>query len=364
MKKVHFLLVILLLIPIGGLSGNEPDPVIAIALCRPEEGQIKNIEVLYEKDLITVERLRLLCIYHEDEKTDYAPARRYVKEEGLEWVTFLVITGQVPLREVYRENHWTPQFRKIFESTRGIIFTGGMDLPPALYREPTHLLSEVHTPIRSVYETSFLFHLVGGKQDARLVPFLESKRDYAVLGLCLGCQTLNVAAGGTLYQDIPTEIYHLTYHQEVLNLGPDRIHSARYVKALHPLKKDLAPAFHRIEFAPDSLFVKEWGFAPDDHPSILTSHHQAVKDLGKDLCIVARSMDGRVIEAIHHTRYPGVLGVQFHPEYHSLFMKGKLYRQDPAGEKNFNLRRFLLDHPPSMDFHVRLWEWFSRSIER
>lgn len=352
-------LVLTVILPAEG--GQQP---VTIALCRPTISQIRNIDVLYEKDLITIDTLHLICVYHEDELTDYAESLEYVRQHDLDWVSFYQITGSVAPEEVYKENRWTPRFRELFHRTAGIIFTGGMDLPPVLYDDSTSLLSEVLTPIRSIYETSFLFHLIGGSRNPAYTPLLESDRNYVILGLCLGCQTLNVAAGGTLIQDIPTEIYRLNTFEEVLSQDRDRIHSARYLKGLNPAATDIAPAFHRIRFVSGSRFHTEWDGKITDHPYILTSHHQAIKELGKDLTIAATSMDGKIIEAVEHRRYPQVLGVQFHPEYFALYAKGLYFRRNPGGKKDFNLRKFLMDHRPSMDFHVRLWRWFSLALAR
>lgn len=362
MKRILLLIISLVLVTNLPVYGNSENDTITIALCRPAKNQVKNIETLYEKDIITVEKLNLICIYHEDEKTDYAAAQKYVKENDLEWVTFLIITGKVPIKDVYKKNIWSGQFKKIFGNTKGIIFTGGMDLPPKLYNKPTNLLSEVRTPTRSIYETSFLFHLIGGSQNKSFIPFLELNKKYVIFGLCLGCQTLNVAAGGTLYQDIPTEIYNLKNFEDILHSGQDQIHSARYSRSLHPMTKDIAPAFHRIIFKPGSIFHKKMGFKKNDHPYILTSHHQAVKQIGKDLKVAATSMDGKIIEALTHKRFKNVLGVQFHPEFYPLFLKGKYFRKNPSKEKIFNLRNFLNNHPPSMQFHKELWKWFSMVI--
>ena len=101
---------------------------------------------------------------------------------------------------------------------------------------------------------------------------------------------------------------------------------------------------------------------PFDTPHVLTSHHQAVKKLGKHLMVSATSMDGRVVEAIEHRRYKNVIGVQFHPENYILYKKGRYFRCKPGMPLNFNLRDFLINNPPSMIFHQNIWKWFSQSL--
>lgn len=357
-------LLIWILVPFILLADVDAAPTdIVLVMCRPLPSQIKNIEHLYEKDLISLDRIQLLCIFHQDEVTDYQPSFNYVEENRLSWVQFKKISGEVSKEKLFQENEWTGQFRKIFESSHGIIFTGGMDIPPEIYGEESLLLTEATTPVRSLYEASFLFHLIGGDQNPSFVPFLTARPSYPVLAICLGAQTMNVAAGGTLYQDIPTEIYGCRTVEQVLRLDSEKIHSAVYIQKLHILDKDLAPAFHRLRLLSDSIFVKRMGMRKSEKPFILTSHHQGLEKLGRDLVVTATSIDGKVVEAVEHTRFKNVLGVQFHPEYAGLFRKGRFYKKYPGRTNTFNLRRFLLDHPPSMKFHQKLWEWFSKELK-
>ena len=346
-------------------ADNEIENEIVIAMCRPQVSQIKNIEQMFEKDIIPLRKIKLIGVYHENEATDYAPSYTYVKENDLSWVSFTVIKGPVPstIDELFKENLWTSQFKAIFDASSGIIFTGGMDIPPALFGEKQLLLTEATTPIRTYYELSFLFHLLGGSRNPGFVPFLDSRPDYVVLGICLGCQTMNVACGGTLYQDIPTQVFGFNTVEEVLNAGQEKIHSSRYISALYPLESNLPPAFHRIKFKEDSIFVKLMKMNKTDTPFILTSHHQGINRLGKDLKVVATSLDGKIIEAIEHSKYKNVLGIQFHPEPFSLYMKGKYYKKAPGQPQDFNLRYFLEDNPPSMEFHKKIWLWFSQVLK-
>jgi putative glutamine amidotransferase len=99
-----------------------------------------------------------------------------------------------------------------------------------------------------------------------------------------------------------------------------------------------------------------------DTPFILTSHHQAVKKLGKDLSITAASLDEKIVEAIEHKKYKNVLGVQFHPEPYILYQKGKYYKRKPGEQADLNLRVFLKNNPPTLEFHLNLWRWFSSNL--
>lgn len=346
----------------GAEPGNRPGDTVTFAMCRPLVSQIKNIEHLYEKDILTLESIKLICVYHEDEATDYEPAKAYVEKNNLVWVTFAPIKGKVDPGDLFKKNEWTGQFRSIFDQTAGIIFTGGMDIPPSIYGEETRLSTDIRTPNRHYYEISFLFHLIGGSRNAGFSPLLESRNDYVVLGICLGAQSMNVAAGGTLYQDIPTQVYGLETIEQVLKQGRGKIHSSRYINGLNPLETNLPPAFHRVKFLKGGMCVNGMKMKTGDQPFVLTSHHQALKTLGKDLKVSATSMDGKIIEAVEHRKYPNVFGVQFHPEYYSLYLKGRFFKESPGKPSDFNLRRFLKSHPPSMQFHKAIWRWFSEAL--
>lgn len=336
---------------------------VTFALCRPSAKQIQNIVEMYEKDIIPLKKIRLIAVYHEDEATDYDKAAQYVEENDLDWVIFKPIKGKVAMRDIFKANSWTTQFRWIFENTKGIIFTGGMDIPPALYGQENHLLTEATTPVRTNYEISFLFHLLGGSNNPGFKPFLEDNKLYTVLGICLGAQSMNVACGGTMIQDIPSQVYKFTSMEQVLKAGKDQVHSWRYIRLLNPLEKDdLPPAFHRIKLKKKSLIIEEMGMKKKDTPLVLTSHHQALDKIGKGLKVIATSMDGKIVEAIQHEKYSNVLGVQFHPEVYNLYKKGKWYKKAPGTPLDFNLRTYLKSHPASWKFHTQIWKWFSVSL--
>ena len=176
-KRLSFILVLVFFTIPFYLQG-EPAGEKIIAMCRPSVAQIKNIEHLYEKNLITLDRIKLICVYHADEKSDYALptgyepsleyydlSYEYVKENKLTWVEFRKITGKVDTRDLFKENTWTPQLKEIFDRADGIIFTGGADIPPAIYGAETNLFTGPSTPMRNMYEISFLFHLIGNSKE-------------------------------------------------------------------------------------------------------------------------------------------------------------------------------------------------------
>ncbi len=332
-----------------------------IVMCRPLLSQIKNIVFLVESGILPVKEIQLQCVYHEDERTSYAESRRYVLSEGLTWVRFQKIRSRVAVKDLFKQNAWSERFRDLIRTSHGIIFTGGMDVPPAIYGEKNRLITEATTPYRSYYEISFLYHLVGRGNSNDPIPILKNRPDYPVLAICLGSQSLNIAAGGSLIQDIPSEVYRLDSIEDVLAQESDRIHSIRYLKALYPAAKGLFSHFHRIRLQSGSIFERI-GIQINDTPYVLSSHHQSVERIGNGLKVIATSLDGKVVEALAHQRYRNVLGVQFHPEVYKLFQKRRYYKTSPYGKADFNPATFLETHHRSMAFHLKIWDWFGKAL--
>lgn len=115
------------------------------------------------------------------------------------------------------------------------------------------------------------------------------KRDLPVLGLCGGEQAINVVLGGTLYQDIPTQLPQAGNHQQSdkKQTGGHHIHVHDHTRLRKILRRQ------RVE--------------------VNTTHHQAVKRPGAGLIVNATAEDG-LIEGIESERHSFVLGLQWHPE--------------------------------------------------
>jgi len=165
---------------------------------------------------------------------------------------------------------------------------GPADVNPALYRALRHEKTHDADPNREKTDFAILEHA-----------FASGK---PVLAICYGCQSLNVCLGGTLYQDIASELHtNIEHSKEGLPPdAPDPIHPAR-----------IAPGGEIAQLAALSgLAKRDGGF----DVQINTSHHQSVRDLGHGLRVAAVAPDG-VIEAIEHEPHKHwVVGVQWHPE--------------------------------------------------
>lgn len=123
-----------------------------------------------------------------------------------------------------------------------------------------------------------------------------------VLAICYGCQNLNVVLGGTLYQDISTELHTDIVHSRegLAPKAPDPRHAAR----IEP-----GGELGQLAAAAD-LPKRDGGFAAQ----VNTSHHQSIRKLGHGLRVAAVAPDG-VIEAVEHEPHKHwVVGVQWHPE--------------------------------------------------
>jgi putative glutamine amidotransferase len=171
--------------------------------------------------------------------------------------------------------------RSIPDLVGGLILAGGGDVDPRYYGELPHPKLKEVEPLRDSVELKIVREAL--------------ERDLPILGICRGAQTLNVAAGGTLFQDIPSFI------------STDIEHSQDWESALDP---ETSQQHHRIEIDLSSHLFKTVG-----EKSIMVNsfHHQAVKEVAPGFRVTARAPD-EVIEGIESVRHSFVLGVQCHIE--------------------------------------------------
>ena len=158
----------------------------------------------------------------------------------------------------------------------GLILSGGPDVDPFLYgEEPLEKLGTVNL-YRDEYEL--------------MVIKLASELKKPLLGICRGIQIINVAHGGTLYQDVShIEGSTIKHFQSVT-------------------EKDAL--WHTVDIDPTSLLAT---IINRQSLRVNSYHHQALKTVAPKFIITARSKDG-VIEAIEHQGDPFILGIQWHPE--------------------------------------------------
>lgn len=156
----------------------------------------------------------------------------------------------------------------------GVVLAGGDDLDPATY-------GEANSGCKGLLDSRRAEHDLALARAAR-------ERGVPTLGICLGAQIINVAAGGSLVQDIPSSV-------------PGALrHSGRTGRRER----------HRVALEPGSQLASILGVSEVD---VNSGHHQSVKAPGTGLAIVARADDG-VVEAVEDANLPFYVGVQWHPE--------------------------------------------------
>ncbi len=170
--------------------------------------------------------------------------------------------------------------RKVLGEIDGVLLTGGGDVDPVLYGEARHDSIDDAEPGRDEFEIDLARRAM--------------EADMPLLAICRGAQVLNVAAGGSLVQDIPSSVA---------------------TTLTHTIKEPKNALAHDVKVAPGSRLEQALGSVVDgSHACRVNSrHHQSVARLGADLVTSATAPDG-IIEAIEHAGADFCLGVQWHPE--------------------------------------------------
>jgi len=161
----------------------------------------------------------------------------------------------------------------------GLMLQGGADVCPMTYGEEPMSREWIGDRMRDEYEIELLHE------------FIEAGKP--VLGICRGLQLINVAYGGTLFQDIGRQVPEAKRHV-----------TEAYERNLHEVRLEPGGGLARLYPGLETARVN-------------SIHHQSVKTLGRSLRVEARSEADRVIEAIRGTGRGYVLGVQWHPEFHA-----------------------------------------------
>lgn len=359
----YFLFLFLCFILKSGFSQNfletelRPDKTY-ILLAHPTAQNIETIKFLLDHHIFQVHEADFVGVYSANEKYDYSQSVELLKDPGMQKFHLQKISGNVAMADIYKPNGWSSQFKKLFDCSVGIFFFGGPDIQPEVYGRE-NLYSVVTDPNRHLFELSFLFHLLGGSQNEGYVPYLHFRPEYFVTGFCLGLQTMNVATGGTLTQDIPAQSYHTKDTEDILKMPKDQLHRNYWAE----VSKDtllMGVSFHHITYTADPFFWKRVKTKKTPSPLVLSAHHQAIDDLGKDLVVTATSMDGNVIEGIHHRLFPNVFAVQFHPEVPDLYREGKKLKFAPTDTPK-SYYDILGDE--SREFQRKYWETISQAIK-
>lgn len=170
-------------------------------------------------------------------------------------------------------------FENFLDEMQGFLFQGGTDLAPETYGEAPigRWKGDAH---RDAYELKIMDYAI--------------KHEKPVYGICRGFQLMNVYFGGTLYQDIATQLPEAIQHRD----------AEQYDHLLH-----------EIEFTPGKLLERL--HTSDASRKVNSVHHQGVKTLGRELEVLATCSTDGMVEAFQWTKAPEgkVIGVQWHPEF-------------------------------------------------
>ncbi len=180
----------------------------------------------------------------------------------------------------------TAALQTIFTITDGILLQGGSDIDPKYYHELPHEKLGPISSERDVFEIA--------------VAQMAIQNDKPLFGICRGLQVLNVAAGGTLYQDIPSQISKDINHNQ---------------------KEDGSNVTHSIRIDSQSRLAQIF---QSETAQVNSFHHQSINKLGEGLVVSARAADD-VIEAVEIPNRRFILAIQSHPE--RLFKTNEQSRQ-------------------------------------
>jgi putative glutamine amidotransferase len=239
--------------------------------------------------LISTDRRPLIGIPSASLEPPSAPGARYFQFNG-NYPAALAASGALPI--VIPLDLPEDVLRAIFERLDGLCLPGGVDVDPACYVEERHpALGKVDAHRDAMELTLARWALAA---------------DLPVLGICRGIQLLNVAAGGSLYQDLPAQLPSAGRHDFKLSESPWE----------RPV--------HRIRVAGGSRLAGIFGTG-----ELMTNsfHHQAVKQPADGFVTVAWAGDG-VVEGIENPSRRFAMAVQWHPE--------GMYRTDPLARRLFD----------------------------
>jgi len=165
--------------------------------------------------------------------------------------------------------------KRILDSVQGLVLAGGSDLDPIHYHEEPRVKHKTIDPIRDTFEMAICREAMS--------------RDMPILGICRGIQVLNVAAGGTLHQDVTEQSREVLVHEQ---------DAPRW----HPT--------HDVVFAHESVLGEILGCRKC---RVNSFHHQTIRDIAPGFVECAKASDGTV-EAIENPHARFMVGVQWHPE--------------------------------------------------
>lgn len=225
------------------------------------------------------------CFFHPEDRPVFKHKRLlYVEESMVHWVAS---AGALPVMVPTLPAGGPLTVADLVADLDGLLLHGGADVCPRTYGQE---------PVRAEWEGDAV-------RDRYEIALVEAclAADTPILGICRGLQLLNVALGGTLWQDLPTQIDTPTVHRDQQTYDRN---------------------VHEVAILPGTVLGAAYGLGrpgvDDEAPLVEVSsvHHQAIREPADDLVVEAVSPTDGVIEAVRLDRSDRwVLGVQWHPEF-------------------------------------------------
>ena len=225
----------------------------------------------------------------------------------------------------------------------GLLLTGGGDINPLWMGE----------------EPSTHLHNINAERDLAelMLTRLAFNRQIPILGICRGIQTLAVALGGTVQQDI-YEDYLRTDEAVGKKLSKDKVVTTLHSATLkHSQDADRGEATHSVTLEKGSILRALY---KEERIFVNSFHHQAVKTVGDRFRATAFSPDG-VIEAIESREFKSVMGVQWHPEWMG-DEGGKLFGWLATQANNFYIAKQLHQRVLTLDTHCDTPMFFPQGV--
>jgi putative glutamine amidotransferase len=210
----------------------------------------------------------------------YSKTLQYLEQSVAHWVMSRdVLVFMVPSVDkdglIHRSNIRLSDYAKHLD---GLVLQGGADIAPESYGEAPLKSEWAGDRVRDVYEMELMHE------------FVEARKP--VLGICRGAQMINVAFGGSLYQDINTQVPDTFTHRNADTYDKN---------------------YHDIVIEPSSGLARLYPGL--QRARVNSIHHQSIKSIGRDLVVEAWSEPDRMIEAMRWRGRGYVVGVQWHPEF-------------------------------------------------
>ncbi len=220
-------------------------------------------------------KIGLLCRH--DRSLNYRQKPIYAQNEP--YIQAVSQAGGIPF--LIPLNLPESSLRTLYDLADGLVLTGGGDVEPSLYHHNPHPTQGDVQPDRD--------------RDEITVARWAAAEGKPLLGICRGIQVIAVAAGGELWQDLPSQLPEANLHRYAYN--NQNAHPDDYL-------------IHAVELAPSCRLAQIVGSDPIWTNSM---HHQAVKHVPEPFRVTGRASDG-VVEVVEHPGHPFFIGVQWHPE--------------------------------------------------